>query len=204
MRCAVLPLPASRRPQPPPGVDPSAYAWALAEDVAELLHGLAGIDTLVLSTPDDLDRVRSLVWPEVQVLARPHGDLPTAVAVAAELGYAEMALVAADAPDLPPLVLAKVFQALARTPVAVAAAEGGGAVVIGLRLPVPAWLPDVDLDTPDIGPELLRAAPGRQHVAMTPGWHRLRLPADVHRLDPGLEGWEATRALLGAFTPRGA
>jgi hypothetical protein len=29
-----------------------------------------------------------------------------------------------------------------------------------------------------------------------PGWHRLRTPDDLRLLDPGLEGWENTRALL--------
>ncbi len=33
-------------------------------------------------------------------------------------------------------------------------------------------------------------------VADCPGWHRLRGPADLERLDPQLEGWDATRALL--------
>lgn len=201
MRCAVLRLPASPSPQPPPGVDPAAYAWALAEDAAEVVHALAGVASLVLSTPDCLEQVRARMWPEVTVLAPPQRDLHASAAVALDLGFAEVALVAADAPDLPPLMLAKVFQALARIPVAVAAADGGGGVAIGLRLPLPSWLPDVDLDTPALVAELVRAAPEPAQVALTPGWHRLRLPADVQRLDPGLEGWEATRALLSGLRP---
>jgi hypothetical protein len=35
-------------------------------------------------------------------------------------------------------------------------------------------------------------------IATAPGWHRLRTPADLTRLDPGLEGWDNTRALLSA------
>jgi hypothetical protein len=38
--------------------------------------------------------------------------------------------------------------------------------------------------------------PNRRLVAITPDWHRLRRPEAVHRLDPGLEGWEQTRYLL--------
>ena len=41
-----------------------------------------------------------------------------------------------------------------------------------------------------------RRAPGPRMVATGPGWHRLRKPQDVARLDPGLEGWDNTRALL--------
>jgi hypothetical protein len=62
-------------------------------------------------------------------------------------------------------------------------------------LPVPDWLPALDLDTP---PELIRqAAPAPGQVATATGWHRLTSPEALQRLDPGLEGWEATRALLG-------
>jgi hypothetical protein len=32
------------------------------------------------------------------------------------------------------------------------------------------------------------------------GWHRLRAPDTVSRLDPRLEGWEATRVLLDRGT----
>ena len=48
-----------------------------------------------------------------------------------------------------------------------------------------------------------RLAPSRSRVALAPDWHRLRTPADLRRLDPGLEGWEETRALL-AGTALGA
>ena len=84
-------------------------------------------------------------------------------------------------------------------PMAVAAvpAAGGGLVVLASRLPAPDWLPaDLDLDTPDAVQRLRLAAPGRRDLAVTPGWRRLRSRADLDGLDPGLEGWEATRALL--------
>ncbi len=76
-------------------------------------------------------------------------------------------------------------------------AEGGGLVVLASRLPVPPWLAlsGVDLDTPDAVRRLRAAAP-RRDLVVTPRWRRLRTPADIASLDPGLEGWEATRALL--------
>ena len=65
------------------------------------------------------------------------------------------------------------------------------------RLPVPAWLPGLDLDA-DGDPEALRAAaPRKALVAVTPGWRRLRGPAALAALDPALDGWDATRRLLG-------
>jgi hypothetical protein len=46
----------------------------------------------------------------------------------------------------------------------------------------------------------LRGAAPRRALVVTPAWRRLRTPADLGGLDPGLEGWEATRALLSART----
>ena len=43
-------------------------------------------------------------------------------------------------------------------------------------------------------------APAAELVQSTPDWHRLRGPAAVQRLDPALEGWEETRALLSTRT----
>jgi hypothetical protein len=48
----------------------------------------------------------------------------------------------------------------------------------------------------DAAERLSRAGAGAAAPAVVSGWHRLRTPADVASLDPGLEGWETTRALL--------
>jgi hypothetical protein len=76
----------------------------------------------------------------------------------------------------------------------VAPAVTGGLLGLAATLPAPDWLPDVDLSAEA---EALRtAAPRSGLVAVTPAWHRLNGPEGLARLDPGLEGWEATRALL--------
>ncbi len=194
----------------PPGVAPRAYADALIEDVADVLHGLAGVDSLLVCRPADSAAIRCMVWPDVPVIEVAQPRVRSALALAQERGYQQAAVVAADIPDLPQLVLAKIFQALGGSPVVVAPAkDGGGAVALGVCLPVPAWLgapaaaAAVDLDRASLTEDLRAAAPDPALVAVTPGWHRLRAPADVHRLDPGLEGWERTRALLsGAVRPR--
>ena len=100
-------------------------------------------------------------------------------------------------PDLPGLLVAKPFSALSTAPVAAAPAAGGGLVALACRLPVPAWLPvDVDLDDPYAVERLKAAAPSPGDVVLTPSWRRLRRREDLAALDPDLEGWEATRALL--------
>lgn len=188
---------AGTRPVPPPGIAAAAYAAALFEDVAEVALSMAGVDTLVLCPPGQAVAAAAVLWPQVPVVEQADTDLAAAAAGAGRRGYRDIVLVAGDAPDLPALILAKVFQALARSPVVLAPADGGGAVAIGVRLPAPAWLTDVDVDTPAALSQAQRAAPQPDRVEATAGWHRLRAPADIARLDLGLEGWEATRVLLG-------
>lgn len=123
----------------------------------------------------------------------------------ADLGAAQAAVLAADVPDLPPLLIGKLFRALGsqrRGQIAVCPGEGGGLVALAAWLPAPGWLAGVqagpvsELDVTDIAERLRGAAPHRGAVRSGPGWHRIRSPADLRRLDPGLEGWDATRELL--------
>jgi hypothetical protein len=130
-------------------------------------------------------------------------DLPThgvraAFTAAAADGYDQAAVVASDAPDLPGLLLGKLLRPLTSRPVAVAPAAPGppGLLGVATRLPAPVWLPEVDLDTGGADP-LRAAAPRPAEVAVSPGWRRVRGPEDLDTLDPAVEGWEITRALLG-------
>ena len=73
-------------------------------------------------------------------------ELP-AVTVGATLaaldGYDQAALCAADAPDLPAMLLGKLFRPLGSHRVAVSPAEPGpGLLGLATRLPAPGWLPD--------------------------------------------------------------
>lgn len=180
----------------PPGLDPAALDRAMASDVADLLSDLVAVDPLVL-VPDQLGTDRTIL-PAGQVLVAPDG-VSGALGALHRRGYDQVALVAPDAPDLPGLVVAKTLSAMTSRQVAAAPAAHGGLVVLASRLPAPAWLTEagVDLDTPDAVDRLRAAAPHRDDLAITPGWHRIRRPGDTDRLDPGLEGWYATRTLLG-------
>lgn len=175
----------------PPGVDPSAFARACLADTYEVAADLVDAASGLVG-PEDVDE---LLWPgSTRFVERGLADLLDGCAVLAD----EVVLVPADAPDLPGLVLAKQLKVLHRTDVAVAPERGGpGCVALGFRLPVAPWVPldRLDLDV-DPRPLLAAAAPGPGLVETTPDWHRLRGPAAVHRLDPALEGWEETRALL--------
>jgi len=180
----------------PPGIAPAEFARAMAEDVADLLADLPGLDPVVAAAPDRVADAEDVVWPGTPVL-EVAGRPVDVLTVLAEQGYDEAAVFAADVPDLPGLLVAKPFSALSTAPVAAAPADGGGLVALACRLPVPAWLPvDVDLDEPYAVERLKAAAPRPGDVVLTPAWRRLRRREDLAALDPDLEGWEATRALL--------
>ncbi|GLW97799.1 hypothetical protein [Microtetraspora sp. NBRC 16547] len=173
----------------PPGVDPAEFLMAVAEDTYEMVAGLEFVEPVILSA--GVPGLDDIVWPGTLVLS-----ISSPAEAFAALPYAtEGVVVSADAPDLPPLLIGKLFRALGRAHVAICPAEGGGAVAVAARLPLPDWA-DPGFDDPDLVVRLRRQAPGPRMVATGPGWHRLRKPADVGRLDPGLEGWDNTRALL--------
>ena len=184
----------------PPGVHPAAFAAACLADTYEVLAGLTDVAAGIVGPPE----VAEVLWPADR---RWPADDQTLSALAAGLASEadEVVFVPADVPDLPELVIAKVFKALRHADLAVAPQRGGaGCVALGLRLPVAGWLAGsgLDLDENPID-ALVPIAPRRSAYAVTPDWHRLRTPDAVHRLDPALEGWEETRALLSGL-PLGA
>jgi hypothetical protein len=101
-----------------------------------------------------------------------------------------------DVPDLPGLLIGKLFRALSTADIAVTPSEDGTLAAIGVNIPTADWVltaaPTFDTRLSD----LESAKPRRHAVAIGPGWHRLQSAADIARLDPGLEGWDATRSIL--------
>ena len=181
----------------PPGVALPAWRAALAEDVVDLLARLAQAEPAIAATSDDLGLAEEIAWPGTKIYEVATATVgPVLLAVAAD-GFDQAAVIAADAPDVPGMVLGKLLRPLERKAVAVAPAEGGaGLLGVATHLPPPEWLADADLD--EASPmSLRRTAPQPSDVESTPDWRRLRGPADLAALDPSLEGWENTRALLG-------
>ncbi|HEV7896766.1 MAG TPA: hypothetical protein VGP31_02820 [Planosporangium sp.] len=179
----------------PPGIDRASWRRALAEDVVDLLSTLAAADPAIAVTSADHDLAAAVAWPGMPVYELSEATPVNALRAAADDGYEMGAVLAADAPDLPGMLIGKLLQPLTSRIVAVAPAHGGGLLGVASRLPLPDWLPEVDLDAGQ--PEALReAAPRAAVVAVTPGWHRLRGAEDLARLDPALEGWDTTRMLL--------
>lgn len=182
----------------PPGRTPDAWRLALAEDTYEVLASLDRVDVAVAVTGGDetaVAQVAALTWPETPVYsvdsARPVLD-----AIEQAGPAAAVVAVSYDVPDLPGLLIGKLFRALSSADLAVTPAEDGSLAAIGVSLPLAPWItaaaPTFDTQLADL--EHLK--PRRHAIATGPGWHRLRSAADIARLDPGLEGWDATRSLL--------
>ncbi|MEP7055457.1 MAG: NTP transferase domain-containing protein [Actinomycetota bacterium] len=189
----------------PPGIDRGLFGRALVEDTADLLEELAECECAVVASPPEYaDELRPFLWASTPLVAIDAGDTAatTLAALAAihALGADHAVVVAGDAPDLPGLLVGKLFSALTGADVAICPA-GAGLVALGARLPVARWLAGagVGLDTPDAHGRLAGAAPDSAALVVTAGWHRLRTPADIGALDYGLEGWDITRALLGGY-----
>ena len=191
----------------PPGIDPVAWRVALAEDVLDVLATLAEVEAAVAVESADAELLTRVGWPGLRRYAVPALDVATVFAAVASDGFDQAVLLAGDAPDLPGMLIAKLLRPLTTRPIAAAPAVGSHAVDgsrglfgLGAALPAPVWLPGAPLDL--LTPQALRRlAPRATDVAPASGWHRLRSPEDLRRLDPRLEGWDATRALLSA-TPR--
>ncbi|WP_433244824.1 DUF2064 domain-containing protein [Streptosporangium sp. CA-135522] len=180
----------------PPGVDATEFLTAMAEDTYELVAGLDFVSPVVVTSVPGMEEI---VWPGTPVveIADLSGEALVRAAFAA-LPYGEQAvLLSGDAPDLPPLLIGKLFRALGRARMAVCPAADGGAVAMAAHLPYPGWA-GAGFDDHDPLKALRASAPGPRTVATGPSWHRLRTPGDLARLDPGLEGWDNTRALLSA------
>lgn len=176
----------------PEGIAPDAFAAACLLDSYEVLADLIGVRSGIAGPAE----VAELLWPGALQLP---ADIPMRT-LAGQLSREvdELVVVPADVPDLPGLVLAKLFKVLHRTDIAIAPERNGaGCVAVGVSLPLAEWIPDdaFDLDHNPFS-RLSAIAPRKSRCTLAPTWHRLRTPADLTRLDPGLEGWEETRALL--------
>jgi len=181
----------------PPGVDPSAWRLALAEDVLDVFALMLEVDPAVAVATGEAGLAREVGWPGLRSYELSQLDLPSLFAAAEAEGYEQAVVIAADAPDLPGLHIAKLLRPLTSHPMAVAQVSGAETGLLGaaVRLPAPNWLPGLGLD--ELTPQHLRKlAPQASDVAAGAAWHRMRGAADLGRLDPRLEGWSATRALL--------
>jgi hypothetical protein len=179
---------------------PDGLAAAMLSDVVDLVTSTPQVAPAVLAPAARLEAARAALWPGtplVEVAA--DASIGALLAALPAAGMVAVAVIVADAPDLPGLLIGKLFRAVSgRVDVAVCPADPHGLVAIAATLPLPGWLlaSPVRLDDADALEVLHAAAPARG-LSLAPGWHRVRTVADAQRLDQGLEGWDATRLALG-------
>lgn len=183
----------------PPGADPARWRRALADDAVDLLATLAEVEPALAVVQADRAFAAEVAWPSMRVYALPDLSIGAICAAATVDGFDQAAIVAADAPDLPGMLIAKLLRPLTTRPMAAApiVGEESGLLGIASRLPAPGWLADVDLATATVA-DIRALAPEPTDVIGTAGWHRLRVPGALARLDLNLDGWEQTRAFLSA------
>lgn len=179
----------------PPGIPIEDWRAALAEDVVDLLAPLAEVSPAIAVASADRSLAAAVSWPSMPVYELSEPTPLAALAAAAAAGADQAAVICADAPDLPAMLVGKLLRPLSSRPVAVAPAVGGGFLGLATWLPVPEWLPELDADRTALA-DIAAAAPRAGLVGQAPAWHRLRGPDDLRRLDPALEGWSTTRSLL--------
>jgi hypothetical protein len=190
------------------GFPDQALRAAMVEDVYEMVSGLDLVEPVLALDADDpaRDVFESLTWPGTAVMRLPPASrsasrtrLTLEALVAA--GADQVTVLSGDAPDLPGLLVGKLHRALGSADVAVLPGTDGALVGLATHAPEPDWLAAesaaVDLDRDAAVATLREAARRRTAVSIGPGWHRVRTRDDLARLDPGLEGWEVTRQLLG-------
>ena len=181
----------------PPGVEAATWRRALADDAVDLLAMLAEVEPALAVAQADRPLATAVAWPSMRVYALPTLSIGNVLAAAASDGYEQAAVLAGDAPDLPGMMIAKLLRPLTTRPAAAApdAAAASGLLGVASRLPAPNWLAGIDMDDATVA-TVRSSAPAATDVIGTPGWHRLRTATSVVRLDPALDGWEATRAIL--------
>lgn len=181
-------------------LDPGSLAAATLEDVVDLVAAMQQVEAGMVATPHGESSARAAAWPGMPIVVA-DGGVFAALTALEQYGAGAAAIVTADAPDLPPLLVGKLFSALTTMPVAVCPSRDGSLVALAASLPPVDWLAAADMDAPDALAALRAAAPSRGlHVGS--GWHRVRTEADAAQLDEGLEGWETTRAWLATHSPR--
>ncbi|GAA3350588.1 hypothetical protein GCM10020358_77110 [Amorphoplanes nipponensis] len=181
----------------PPGAELTAWRAALAEDVVDLLARLAQAEPAIAATAADLPLAREIAWPGMPIYEVRTATVRPVLEAAEREGFDQAAVLAADAADVPGMILGKLLRPLSSKPVAVApTGQPTGLLALAATLPAPEWLADVDLDTAT-PMTVRRTAPQPSLVESTADWRRLRGPHDLATLDPALEGWENTRAMLG-------
>src|SRR5258706_11685143 len=128
----------------PPGIAPESWRASLAEDMVDLLAPLPQIQPAIAAVESDLPLAAKIAWPSTRVYRIEQPTIKAALQAAAADGHDRAAVVLADAPDLPAMLIGKLIRPLSTPILAIAPAHDGGLLGAACRLPVPDSLPGLD------------------------------------------------------------
>src|SRR6185436_13468187 len=104
------------------------------------LARLAQAEAAIAVVPEDRKLAEEIAWPGMRIYEVPAATYLPVLAAAAADGFDQAAVIAADAPDVPGMILGKLLAPLDTKAVAVApAGPGGGVLGVATSLPAPDW-----------------------------------------------------------------
>ena len=187
----------------PPGVGPGTRGGGRSPTTSSIFwRTLAEVEPALAVAEADRRFAAAVAWPAMRVYALPRPDRagdaaprPTAD------GFDQAAIVAADAPDLPGMLIAKLLRPLTTRPVAAAPAAGDATGLLGRREPAAGARPGCRTSTwtPRRSPTIRPRRAGRDRRDR---YARLAPPATAGGAGPARPGAGRLGRDAGAAQPR--
>jgi hypothetical protein len=196
-------------------VGAAALHSAFLHDTVTLAATVPETDVMILYPllPDAERLLGAVVGPGVRLLPQSGVGLGAALPGAVDLllgeGYAQVALISSDNPNLPAGYVAMAFAALTDHDVALGPADDGGYYLIALRSAQPGLFERITWSTASVFDETCaRAAEHGLHLARLPGWYDVDDIAGLRRLytdvcTAGPDSAPATHAVFQTSFPTG-
>src|SRR5215218_1398360 len=115
----------------------------MAEDLVDMLTPLPRVQPAIAAVAADLPLAARIAWPSTRIYEVPTPTIRAALAAAAADGHPRAAVLLADAPDLPAMLIGKLLRPLSTRVLAIAPAHNGGLLGAAACLPLPDWLPEL-------------------------------------------------------------
>ncbi len=163
-------------------------------DILDLVAGLPGVDSVVaFSPPEAQGEFSRLTAGRFQLIPQEGADLgarlENSFRVLFQQGYARVAAVSTDTPDLPAEYLQEAFFRLREAPVVLGPCPDGGYYLIGLSSPAPELFRDMPWSTDRVVPETdARVKKMGLAISYLPEWRDVDTATDLDRLVRDLTG----------------
>jgi len=163
-------------------------------DTLDLVAGLPGVDSVVAFSPaDSQEQFARLTSGRFPLIPQEGADLgarlESSFRILFQQGYARVAAISTDTPDLPAEYLQEAFFRLGETQVVLGPCPDGGYYLIGLSSPTPQLFRDMPWSTDRVVPETdARVKKMGLAISYLPEWHDVDTATDLDRLVRDLTG----------------